>query len=72
MKHRNSLLASSDEEEYSVYQRRHEDHVSVQNRKLMDVGLEGGIGQGLDYGVGQTGKYIGRTEDLQRELANIN
>ena len=43
-KHRNSLLASSDEDEYSVYQRRHEDHVSVQRRKLMDVGLEGDDG----------------------------
>lgn len=55
-----------------MYQRRHEDHVSVQRRKLMDVGLEGDDGQGLDHAAGQNGRYIGRTEDLQRELSNIN
>jgi hypothetical protein len=38
----------------------------------MDVGLEGDDGQGLDYGAGPNGRYIGRTEDLQRELSNIN
>jgi hypothetical protein len=38
----------------------------------MDVGLEGDDGQGLDHAAGQNGRYIGRTEDLQRELSNIN
>lgn len=50
LKQKNSLLASSDEEEYSVYQRRYEDHVTQQSRKLLDVGLDGAYGNGIDYG----------------------
>jgi len=72
LKQKNSLLASSDEEEYSVYQRRYEDHVTQQSRKLLDVGLDGAYGNGIDYGNMQTGRYIGKTEDLKKEMLNIS
>lgn len=65
LKPKNSLLASSDDEdEYSVYQKRYDDHVTHQSRKLMEVGLDptSAAAGTIDYV--QSAKYIGRTEDL--------
>ena len=36
------------------------------------MGLENAYGNGIDYGNMQTGRYIGKTEDLQKEMHNIS
>jgi hypothetical protein len=36
---KNPDLASSDEEEYSIYEKRYQDHVNQQSRKLLEAGV---------------------------------
>ena len=65
------MLASSDEDEYSVYEKRYHDNVNSQSRKLLEVGLAH-----LDGYTAHGGEPLpplgGRTEDLNRELDQIS
>lgn len=64
-------LGTSDEEEYSVYERQHQIHLNQQSRKLLEAGLN------IDHTYSNndtTYKYaqlMGKTEDLNRELSHI-
>jgi hypothetical protein len=77
-------LASSDEDEYSHYERKYLEHVIRQSKKLHEAGVIDHSSQAaaaMLSGLNQqysadsppgTRQLIGKTEDLNRELDNIS
>jgi len=65
-------LASSDEEEYASYEKKFQDHTAQQLKKLRAAGIsiDGLILENM--GNAKKEKFIGRTEELTKEIDGIN
>lgn len=65
-------LASSDEEEYASYEKKFQEHTAQQLKKLRAAGIsiDGLILENM--GNAKKEKFIGRTEELKKEIDGIN